>query len=114
MDADVERVLVSFVDAAKKAFGGALRSVVLYGSAAENRLRAVSDVNVMLVLKTFDPSAAEALRDEARLARAAVSLRPMFVTESELPDAVELFATKFADVARRHRVLHGVDPFADL
>src|SRR5260370_1086501 len=98
MDAGVEQVLVSFTDAATKAFGGALRSVVLFGSAAEDRLRPVSDVNVLLVLRTFDPAAAEALRDELRLARAAVALRPMIVTEAELPDAVDLFATKFADI----------------
>lgn len=112
MDEGVERVLTSFTDAAKRSFGDALRSVVLFGSAAENRLRPVSDVNVLLVLRSFDPARADSLRDEVRLARAAISLRPMFVLESELPGAVELFATKFADIARRHRVLFGDDPFA--
>src|SRR6185436_3939962 len=114
MDAGVDEVLRSFTGAAVKSFGAALRSVVLFGSAADDRLRPVSDVNLLLVLRTFDPAAAERLRDELRLARAAVALRPLFVLESEVPDAVELFATKFADVARRHRVLHGDDPFADV
>jgi predicted nucleotidyltransferase len=111
MDAGVQKVLASFTDAATKAFGDSLRSIVLFGSAAEDRLRPVSDVNVLVVLRTFDPAAAERLRDELRLARAAVALRPMFVAEAELPDAVELFATKFADIRRRHRVLVGDDPF---
>ena len=111
MDAGVLRVLTSFTDAAKDAFGGELRSVVLFGSAAEDRLRPVSDVNLLVVLRTFDAARADALRDELRLARAAVSLRPMFVLDAELPAAMELFAVKFGDVVRRHRVLHGDDPF---
>jgi predicted nucleotidyltransferase len=114
MDAEIERVLTTFTESARRAFGDALRSVALFGSAAEDRLRPVSDVNVLLVLRSFDPAAAEALRDELRLARAAVALRPMFVLDAELPDAVELFATKFADVARRRRVLFGDDPLAGL
>src|SRR5262245_45753993 len=111
MDAGVERVLASFTGAAKQAFGGDLRSVVLFGSAAEDRLRSVSDVNVLVVLRSFDAARAEALRDEMRLARAAVALRPMFVLDAELPAATELFGVKFGDVARRHRVVHGDDPF---
>jgi len=111
MDSGVERVLASFTEAAKGAFGEDLRSVVLFGSAAEDRLRPVSDVNVLVVLRSFDAARAESLRDELRLARAAVALRPMFVLAAELPAATELFGVKFGDLARRHRVVHGDDPF---
>jgi hypothetical protein len=41
----VQEVLRDFVEAARGAFGPDLRAVVLYGSAAEGRLRATSDVN---------------------------------------------------------------------
>ncbi len=111
MDGHVDLALRSFTDAAQAAFGETLRSVVLFGSAAEDRLRPVSDVNVLLVLRSFDPARAERLRDELRLARAAVDLRPTFVLEDEIPAATELFSVKFGDVLRRHRVLLGDDPF---
>jgi predicted nucleotidyltransferase len=114
MDAAVEQVLRSFTEAARTAFGDDLRCVVLFGSAAEDRLRPVSDVNVLLVLRAFDPARAEGLRDELRLARAAATLRPMFVLASELPAATELFAVKFGDIGRRRRVLFGEDPFASV
>jgi hypothetical protein len=36
----------------------------------------------------------------------------MFLLESEIQPAGELFAQKFSDILRRHRVLYGPDPFA--
>lgn len=111
MDGHVDLALRSFTASAQAALGETLRSVVLFGSAAEDRLRPVSDVNVLLVLRTFDPARAERLRDELRLARAAIDLRPTFVLEDEIPAATEFFSVKFGDVRRRHRVLVGDDPF---
>lgn len=112
LDPVVERHLGAFVDAAAAAFGDDLRSVVLFGSAAEGRLRATSDVNLLLVLASFDAPAADRLREPLRVARAAIDLHPMFLLEGEVPAAMEAFALRFADIAARHRVLHGSDPFA--
>jgi hypothetical protein len=114
LPAPVARVLRELVDGAGAAFGPDLVSVVLYGSAADGRLRATSDVNVILVLKAFEPAAVDRLRETLRLAQAAVALQPMFLLDSEVPAAAEAFANKFSDVARRHRVLFGSDPFAGL
>jgi predicted nucleotidyltransferase len=114
LPADVARGVEEFVAAAREAFGAALVSAVLYGSAAEGALRATSDVNVMLVLTTFDPAAAERLREAARLAGTTIKLRSMFLLRDEVAAAGEAFAQKFADVRRRHRVLWGEDPFAAL
>jgi len=102
------------VEAAKRVFGADLRSFVLFGSGAEDALRATSDVNVMLVLAAFDEAQAARIRDEIVLAGAAIRLRAMFLLESEVADAAEAFAVKFEDVQRRHRVLAGADPFAQL
>jgi predicted nucleotidyltransferase len=114
VNAAVEKALASFVSSARDAFGEDLRSVVLFGSAAEDALRATSDVNVIVVLSTFDPAKGAALHDAVALASAAIRLRPMFLLESEVADAAEAFAVKFADVSRRHRVLFGADPFSGL
>ena len=111
---NVREALAAFVAAAQGAFARSLRSIVLYGSAAEGRLRATSDVNVLVVLDTFEPAAAAALGDALRIAQAAIGLRAMFLLESEISDAAAAFAQKFDDIARRRRVLFGPDPFATL
>ena len=110
---ELRRSIESLLEAARTSFGEALRSVILYGSAAEGRLRATSDVNLLFVLTRFD-SAADAFRQPFRFAAAAANVTAMFVLERELPHAAAEFAQKFADIRRRHVVLHGEDVVATL
>src|SRR5688500_1441762 len=105
---EIRRVVDSLVSDARDAFGDELRSVILYGSGAEGRLRATSDVNLLFVLSHFD-SSADAFREPFRAAQDAVKIAAMFVLDSELADAGEAFAQKFADIGRRHVVLYGDD-----
>lgn len=112
LPASVNIALGRFLEAARKACGEDLVSVILFGSAAEGRLRPSSDVNVLLVLRTWDPARIDGLRSELRVAHAAVSLGAMFLLEREIPEAMEAFAVKFADILHRRRVLAGSDPFA--
>jgi hypothetical protein len=105
--------LSSFVDSALAIFDTALTSVVLYGSGAEGRLRAASDVNVILILKSFDPVQADAIREPYAAAQAAIRLAAMFLLEDEVEEAIVSFGQKFSDIHRRHRVLYGTDPFAN-
>jgi predicted nucleotidyltransferase len=114
MEARIQEAIERFAARAQQAFGDALVSVVLFGSAAEDALRPSSDVNVLVMLRRFDEAQAAALRDELVLASAAVRLRAMFLLESELAAAGEAFALKFGDMVRRHRVLVGPDPLATL
>ena len=104
----------AFTAAARQVFGADLIAVVLYGSAADGRLRATSDVNVIIVLKRVERAALEAIGPAYRLAHAAIRLSAMFILESEIAFAAEAFAVKFADVSARHRVLYGTDPFERL
>ena len=60
---DVASALGDLRAAAQAALGEQLVSMVLYGSGAEGRLRATSDVNIILVLSTFDPERLAQLRD---------------------------------------------------
>jgi predicted nucleotidyltransferase len=106
--------LDAFVNEAKTVFGERLLSVVLYGSAAEGRLRKTSDVNVVLVAQSYTAADASALSSILTFAAAAIDLQVMFLLESEIPTASELFAVKFSDISRRRRVLFGTDPFGDL
>jgi predicted nucleotidyltransferase len=111
---EVSRALGEFVEAARAALGADLVSVVLFGSAAEGRLRATSDVNVILVLARFDVAKIDALREALRSARALIQLSAMLILEAEVPAAAEAFAVKFADIRERHKILHGKDLFAAL
>lgn len=117
MRADTERhevLLQEFIERARRALGEAFRSAILFGSAAEARLRSVSDVNLLLVLRSFEAAQIDALREPLRTMRSAIDLRVMFVLEAELPHVIEAFAVKFADIAHRHRVLAGEDLTASL
>ena len=105
--------LSSFIDSAVAVYGTALKSVVLYGSGAEGRLRPASDVNLILVLASFDPVHANAIRAPYAVAQAAIRLTAMFLLQEEIGQAVALFGQKFSDIHRRHRVLLGDDPFAN-
>ena len=55
----VRATLSESTAAAQQALAEDLLSVVLFGSAAEGRLRATSDVNVVLVLRRVDPKKLE-------------------------------------------------------
>jgi hypothetical protein len=114
LPADVAGGLREFVESAQGALASDLLSLVLFGSGAEGRLRATSDVNVILVLSHFDPARVDALREPLSLARATIGLSAMLILESEVASAAEAFAVKFADIQQRHVVLVGSDPFAAL
>src|SRR5216683_522288 len=101
LPAQVKQVLDDFLQAARESFGKDLFSVVLYGSAAEGKLRATSDVNLVLVLASFESGKADPLRAPLRVAQAAIQLRPMFLLKEEIPAAARSFASKFADILRR-------------
>ena len=114
LPAQIQQVLDSFLHAAKDSFDKDLLSIVLYGSAAEGKLRATSDVNLVLVLSSFERSKADPLRAPLRLAQTAFQVRPMFLLKEEIPHAARSFASKFADILRRRVILYGEDPFASL
>jgi predicted nucleotidyltransferase len=112
LPAHVAAILESFVGEARDALGPDLVSVVLFGSAADGKLQASSDVNLILVLAAFDAGKLKDISDTLQAAEAAIQLRVMFLLEREIAAAMDFFAQKFADVLRRHRVLFGKDVFA--
>ena len=112
LPAHVATILADFAGKARDVLADDLVSIVLFGSAAEGRLKATSDVNLILVLRTFEPEKLGQLGDQLLAADAAIQLRVMFLLESEIPAAVECFAQKFADILRRHRVIFGREVFA--
>jgi predicted nucleotidyltransferase len=77
------------------AYGEELEALILFGSAAEGRMRASSDVNLLIVLQRFDALHSDKVSEVMQSAAAAVQLHPMFVLATELQLAAESFAVKF-------------------
>lgn len=114
MPDQVREVLGVFVDAAKEVFGPTLRSIILFGSAAEGRLRKTSNINLIVFLSELEPPRLAQLRPALRVAHAAAGIEPMFVLESEAPVFIENLGLKSTDVLRTRTVLFGSDPFLGL
>ena len=110
----VSSIVSEFVEAAKKSFQDDLISVILFGSAAEDKLRASSDVNILLVLKNFSMVNVDSFCAPLRMAHVTCRVETMFLLESEIADATEAFAVKFDDIERRRKVLFGSDIFANI
>ena len=95
------------------AYGDALRSVVLYGSAARGEYRdGVSDLNLLVLL---GDTRAATLRRGSALARAWAAENnppPLVMSEAEFRDSADTFPIELADIRDAHVILHGADPFA--
>lgn len=110
----IDHLLKRLVEAARECFQEDVRSIVLFGSGAEGRLRPTSDLNLLIVLRRFEKSQVDGFREPLRLARVAVRASAMFLLEGELAEAAEAFAVKFDDITQRHRILYGDDVIAKL
>jgi len=111
---DIAATLDEFRAKSVEAFGDSLKSILLFGSAAEGRLRATSDVNVVMVFSHLDLDRVKTWRPQVEVLVAAIDLQPLFLLEDEIAAAAEAFAVKYFDILHRRRVLHGTDPFATL
>jgi hypothetical protein len=97
------------------AYGDALRSVVLYGSAARGEYReGQSDLNLLVLLSTTEP---QTLRRGSALARAWAAEHnppPLLMSDDEFRGSADVFPMELADIRDAHVVLHGADPFAGM
>lgn len=96
----------------KGAYGDALVSVVLYGSAARGTYHeGVSDLNVLVLLRDTAPAT---LRRGSPAARRWVSEGnppPLVMGYEEWRRSADVFPIELSDIRDAHRVLHGRDPF---
>ena len=106
--------LTRFTQSVVRELESHVEAVILFGSAAEGRLRATSDVNLLVVLKDFDIKKTSRLQQDFFSVNAAINLHVMFLLRSELPLAAEAFSEKFGDIIYRRRVLYGADPLVGL
>ena len=103
--------LDDLVSQLRAAYGGGLRTVVLYGSAAAGEhIPKRSDYNVLVIAERLGASE---LRAEAAVARAwaeAGNPPPLTLTVDEWRSSSDIFPMEYADIRERHRVLHGALP----
>jgi predicted nucleotidyltransferase len=94
------------------AYGGGLRSVVLFGSAVAGEHRGKkSDYNVLVIV---DSLPLERLRAVAAVSKAWAedgNPPPMTFTANEWKSSADIFPMEYADILERHRVLFGDAPF---
>jgi predicted nucleotidyltransferase len=94
------------------AYGGGLRSVVLFGSAvAGEHDPKKSDYNVLVIV---DSLPLERLRAVAAVSKAWSedgNPPPMTFTANEWKSSSDIFPMEYADILERHRVLYGESPF---
>ena len=94
------------------AYGGGLRSVVLFGSAvAGEHDPKKSDYNVLVIV---DSLPLERLRAVAAVSKAWAedgNPPPLTFTTREWKSSSDIFPMEYADILERHRVLYGAPPF---
>ena len=101
----------------RAAYGSALRSVLLYGSAAAGEGEHVakkSDYNVLVIVNDVPLDRLRELSAVTRAWRDAGNHPPLTFTEREWKGSSDIFAMEYADILERNRVLYGETPLADI
>jgi hypothetical protein len=111
---EVRTIFCELIDCACKTMGNQLSSIILYGSAAEGKMRATSDINLLFILNQFTSETIDPLRETLRLAQTMANIKVMFIMRDEIAKAAEAFAMKFADIEHRHVVIFGEDLLKNL
>jgi len=102
--------LDQIVERLRRALGGDLISVVLYGSAAAGDDNPkFSDYNVLCVLTSVTPVQLSATESIFRWWREQGNPAPLLLTEHEAETSSDCFPIEFEDIRAHHRILYGRD-----
>lgn len=100
------------VEQLRAAYGDALRSVVLYGSAAAGEhIPKRSDYNVLVLVDSLSLDRLSAAGAVARAWSEGGNPAPMTLTTREWRSSADIFAMEYADILERHKILYGEAPF---
>ena len=112
---EMEKALNELVEKLKKAAGAALKSVVLFGSAASGEFQEEhSDLNVLCLFDRLDVAELDRLNPVAEWWARGGHPAPLVFTIEELHRAADVFAIELLDIQAHRRVLFGEDIFAKL
>lgn len=110
----MQKALGELVDRLKAA-GVNLKSVILYGSAADGEFHEKhSDLNVLAVLEKLDARSLADLEPASAWWVRKGHPAPLVFTREEIERSADVFAIEFLDIKNQHRLLYGEDPFANL
>lgn len=110
---DIDQEATRFVAEVKDAAGGALVSVVLYGSAASPRfVPGKSDINFLVVCEHVDRAMLERLRVHVNSWKRRRIALPLVVTGEFLTTSTDTYPLEILGMQALYRVLAGTDPFA--
>jgi hypothetical protein len=112
MDEKMERLLAELARRLKAGAGHNLKSVVLYGSAANDSddlpVRE-AELHILCLLERAGAGELEALGDAAEWLTRAGAPAPHIFTLQELERCADVFAIELLDMKRHHRILFGED-----
>src|SRR5438128_11906840 len=104
--------LDELVSQLRAAYGEALCSIVLYGSAAAGEhIAKRSDYNVLVIVESLDAPRLTAASAAARAWAEAGNPAPLTLTSAEWRGSADIFPMEYADILERHKVLFGAPPF---
>ena len=104
--------LDELVSQLRASYGSALRSIVLYGSAAAGEYDPKrSDYNVLVIVDALDASRLAGASAASRAWADAGNPAPLTLTLPEWRGSADIFPMEYADILERHRVLFGDPPF---
>jgi hypothetical protein len=104
--------LDELVSQLRAAYGSALHSIVLYGSAAAGEHNPKkSDYNVLVIVDALDAARLTAASAASRAWAESGNPAPLTLTTAEWRGSSDIFPMEYADILERHRVLYGAAPF---
>src|SRR6185503_1643308 len=103
--------LEELVSQLRAAYGTALRSVVLYGSAAAGEQTKRSDQNVLVIVDSLDRERLAAASAASRAWSESGNPAPLTLKTAEWRGSSDIFPMEYADILERHRILYGDPPF---
>ncbi len=105
----------ALADQLQRALGAALKSVVLYGSAAAgDHIKGESDYNVLVVVEPLGMKELSAVAAVTAAWTWGGNRAPLLFTPEEVAGSADAFSIEWLDIQQSRRVLFGRDPLADL
>lgn len=115
LDPQAEQHLAGYAADVMRALGDQCVGVVLYGSAAGvDWVAERSDLNTVVIVRRAAVAALDALAPVIARWRPHGFALPVVLDQTQVAQAGQLFPMELDDIRRQHRLLAGVDPFADI
>jgi predicted nucleotidyltransferase len=110
-----EKQIAEFVDKLRNTAADNLESVILYGSAATGEyIDDQSDINMLCVLRDTSFAKLRRLSSALEWWDRKKQRAPLITTRHEMESSADVFSIEYFDMQKRHRVLFGDDPLANI